>query len=194
MMITTTAENGMRKWSEKNRLRVGWDTEKLPHIHFTLLWPMYGIAEKMLVMTVAPQNDICPHGSTYPKKADAINRTRIVIPLVQVWLFFEGDLLCSPRAICVNRSMNRTEAKLICMNRLIHPLHEFRIIESVEVKASIVLLMYLMDRISPVTSWTETTDPSRNPEFHNEEMLGGVGKSVIDLFSLFMMFSFFFIF
>lgn len=61
-------------------------------------------------------------------------------------------MLCSPRAMCVNRSMNRTEAKLICMNRLIHPLHELRRMESVEMKASMVLLMYLMDRMSPVTS------------------------------------------
>lgn len=63
-MITTTAESGTRKWREKNRLRVGCETENLPHIHFTLLCPMYGMAEKMLVMTVAPQKDIWPHGRT----------------------------------------------------------------------------------------------------------------------------------
>lgn len=118
---------------------------------------------------------------------------RIVIPLPQVWLFLDGDLLWSPRAMCVNSSMNRTEARLMCVNRLIQPLHEFRRIESVDMKASVVLLMYLIDRIRPVTSCIETTEPSRNPEFHNDEMLGGVGRSIIDLFRLFMMFSFFFI-
>jgi hypothetical protein len=108
-------------------------------------------------------------------------------------VFFDGDLLCSPRAMCVNSNINRTEARLICMNRLIHPLHEFRRIESVEMKASVVLLMYLMDRIRPVISWIETIELSRKPEFHSEEMLGGVGRSMIDLFNFFMMFSFFFI-
>jgi len=34
--------------------------------------PTYGIAETTPVITVAPQKDICPHGSTYPKNAVAI--------------------------------------------------------------------------------------------------------------------------
>lgn len=95
--------------------------------------------------------------------------------------------------MCVKSSMNRIEAKLMCINRLIHPLHEFRRIESVAMKASAVLLMYLMDKISPVTSCIETTEPRRNPEFHREEMFGGVGRSMTDLFNLFVMISFFFI-
>jgi len=37
-----------------------------------------------LVITVAPQNDICPHGSTYPKKAVAIDIKKIVTPDIQV--------------------------------------------------------------------------------------------------------------
>jgi len=28
------------------------------------------MAETRLVMTVAPQKDICPHGNTYPKKTN----------------------------------------------------------------------------------------------------------------------------
>lgn len=35
-------------------------------------------------MTVAPQNDICPHGSTYPMKAVAITDRRRMIPMFQV--------------------------------------------------------------------------------------------------------------
>lgn len=38
------------------------------------------MAEKMLVITVAPQNDICPHGSTYPKNAAAMVMTIRMIP------------------------------------------------------------------------------------------------------------------
>jgi hypothetical protein len=34
----------------------------------------------MLVITVAAQNLICPHGRTYPKKAVSITRRRIIIP------------------------------------------------------------------------------------------------------------------
>ena len=33
-----------------------------------------------LVITVAPQNDICPQGKTYPKKAVAITKTKIEAP------------------------------------------------------------------------------------------------------------------
>lgn len=55
---------GRRKWKAKNRVRVALSTEKPPQIHSTKLVPIYGIAESRLVMTVAPQKDICPHGST----------------------------------------------------------------------------------------------------------------------------------
>jgi len=65
---------GTRKWREKNRFRVGCDTEKFPHIHSTSFFPTMGRAEKMFVITVAPQNDICPHGRTYPRKAVAMVR------------------------------------------------------------------------------------------------------------------------
>ena len=32
------------------------------------------------MITVAPQNDICPHGSTYPMKAVVMVRNRITAP------------------------------------------------------------------------------------------------------------------
>lgn len=58
-MITMAAMAiGVMKWSEKNRFRVGCDTEKLPHSHCTSSLPIKGIAEKRLVITVAPQKDI----------------------------------------------------------------------------------------------------------------------------------------
>lgn len=55
---------GRIKWKAKNRVRVALSTENPPQIHSTRFVPMYGIAERRLVMTVAPQNDICPHGRT----------------------------------------------------------------------------------------------------------------------------------
>jgi hypothetical protein len=42
------------------------------------------MAEKRLVITVAPQNDICPHTRTYPKKAAAITAKKITTPTIQV--------------------------------------------------------------------------------------------------------------
>lgn len=48
----------------KNRVSVALSTENPPQIHSTRAVPMYGTAESRLVITVAPQKDICPHGRT----------------------------------------------------------------------------------------------------------------------------------
>jgi len=79
-MINAVKMNGTRKCSEKNRFKVAFPTENPPHSHSTIIFPRYGIAEIKLVITVAPQNDICPHGSTYPRNAVAIKANRIAIP------------------------------------------------------------------------------------------------------------------
>lgn len=92
-MITIAAiPIGRMKCREKNRFRVGCDTEKFPHIHSTSIFPIIGMAEKMFVITVAPQNDICPHGSTYPKNAAAIVITINRIPDDHTMGLFCGDL------------------------------------------------------------------------------------------------------
>lgn len=76
--------NGRRKWKVKNRFSVALSTANPPHTHWTKSIPIYGIADKRFVITVAPQNDICPHGNTYPMKAVAIVRNRISVPTDQV--------------------------------------------------------------------------------------------------------------
>lgn len=86
MKVRPAIMNGSRKWRAKNRVSVGLSTEKPPQAHSTRVWPMYGIAENKLVMTVAPQKDICPHGSTYPTKAVAIRVRRRMTPVFQVSL------------------------------------------------------------------------------------------------------------
>jgi len=43
---------------------VALSTQKPPHSHRATWSPTKGIAEKRLVITVAPQNDIWPHGKT----------------------------------------------------------------------------------------------------------------------------------
>jgi hypothetical protein len=52
----------------------------------TNIFPKYGIAESKLVITVAPQNDICPHGKTYPIKAVPINKNKRITPIIHVYL------------------------------------------------------------------------------------------------------------
>jgi len=48
----------------KNQVKIALSTENPPQIHLARFVPIYGIAERRLVITVAPQNDICPHGKT----------------------------------------------------------------------------------------------------------------------------------
>jgi hypothetical protein len=73
--------NGRAKWIVKNRFRVALSMANPPQIHWTIISPMYGIADRRLVITVAPQKDICPHGNTYPMKAVAMTIRRIITPI-----------------------------------------------------------------------------------------------------------------
>jgi len=92
MMNIRAITIGIMKCSAKNRVRVGCPTENPPHIHSTSFFPRIGMAEKMFVITVAPQNDICPHGRTYPKNAVAITITRMIIPVVHTLFFCCGGI------------------------------------------------------------------------------------------------------
>lgn len=90
-MVSAAMISGSRKCREKNRVSVGCLTENPPHIHSTRVFPRYGMAEKIFVITVAPQKDICPHGRTYPKKAVAIRTTKMDIPDSHVCFLVDGD-------------------------------------------------------------------------------------------------------
>lgn len=76
---------GSKKCNMKNRFNVSPLTENPPHSHSTIIFPKYGIADTRFVITVAPQNDICPHGNTYPKNAVAIKINKIITPLIHVY-------------------------------------------------------------------------------------------------------------
>lgn len=82
----TAITKGRIKWKEKNRINVGALTENPPHNQFTIIFPQTGIADIRLVITVAAQNDIWPHGRTYPIKAVAINNRIIITPIFHVIL------------------------------------------------------------------------------------------------------------
>jgi hypothetical protein len=60
---------------------------------------------------VAPQKDICPHGNTYPRKAAAINRNKIIMPLPHTCFFVFGELLKMPRNMCKYIKKKNREAK-----------------------------------------------------------------------------------
>lgn len=76
--------NGTRKWRAKKRLRVALSIANPPHNHSTIEGPIYGIAERRLVITVAPQNLICPQGRTYPRNAVAMVRSIRTTPIFHV--------------------------------------------------------------------------------------------------------------
>ena len=84
--LSAARMNGKRKCNVKNRVSVALLTEKPPQSQNTISLPTTGIAEAKLVITVAPQKDICPHGSTYPKNAVPINKRRITTPITHVSL------------------------------------------------------------------------------------------------------------
>jgi hypothetical protein len=68
----------------KNRFSVALSTAKPPHNHSTNVFPIYGKAENRLVITVAPQNLICPQGNTYPMNAVAIVKMKRIMPMFHV--------------------------------------------------------------------------------------------------------------
>jgi len=82
---------GNRKCKEKNRLRVGWETEGPPQIQVTKSIPTKGIADKTPVITVAPQKDICPQGRTYPKNAVAITASMITTPDSHTFIWLKEE-------------------------------------------------------------------------------------------------------
>lgn len=84
MIIREAKIIGMMKCIIKNRFKVAFLIENPPHTHSTIFFPAYGIADIKLVITVAPQKDICPQGKTYPTKAVPIKRNKITTPEIHV--------------------------------------------------------------------------------------------------------------
>jgi hypothetical protein len=61
--------NGIVKWRVKNRFKVGDEMANPPQIVIMIFSPTTGMVVIRLVMTVAAQKDIWPHGKIYPRKA-----------------------------------------------------------------------------------------------------------------------------
>ena len=86
MALKAARIKGSKKCNVKNRVKVAFLTENPPHNQYTSSCPTKGTAEARLVITVAPQKDICPQGNTYPRKAVPIKRNKITTPTNQVSL------------------------------------------------------------------------------------------------------------
>jgi hypothetical protein len=179
-IITITI--GKMKCSEKNRFRVGWFTDGPPQIHVTRSYPTIGMADSTPVITVAPQNDICPHGNTYPKNAVAIVISIIIIPDIHTFILFEGDLKYIPRAVCIYITIKNKEAPFMCSIRMTHPIFLSRIIITIVLNTVSVWAVYIMDKIRPVIICVTRIIPNMNPMFHNNEIDVGVGRSMRDFF------------
>lgn len=76
---------GSKKWREKNRLRVALSMANPPQTHSTIVCPTRGMVVIRLVITVAPQKDICPQGRTYPRNAVLMDIMKINAPISHVW-------------------------------------------------------------------------------------------------------------
>lgn len=87
---------------------------------------------------MAPQNDICPQGSTYPMKAAPIVANKINTPDTQTIGIFAGELKYIPRPMCVYIRIKNNDAPFICRYRIIQPLSMSRIMWITESKASSV--------------------------------------------------------
>jgi len=132
--------NGKRKWIAKNRFNVACPTENPPHNHWTIKFPIKGIAETKFVITVAPQNDICPHGRTYPMKAVPIKMKRMEIPDIQVSFLLKEEKII-PRLIWIKIIKKKKDAPFIWKNRSIHPSITSRVIWMVEENAKSILAL-----------------------------------------------------
>jgi hypothetical protein len=82
-MININKMKGKIKCKEKKKVNILCPTEKLLHKIKSICFPKKGTTVKNLVITLAPQKDICPQGNTYPIKAVNIKINNNVIPLAQ---------------------------------------------------------------------------------------------------------------
>lgn len=120
----------------------------------------------MLVITVAPQKDICPHGSTYPKKAAAIKRNKIPIPEIHTWLLVFGELFIIPRNMWMYIIRKKNDARFKCKNRNSQPLFVFRVMWITVSKALSIFELYCVANTIPVATCAAKQIPNREPKFH----------------------------
>lgn len=156
---------GIRKWREKNRFRVELLIEKPPQSHCTKRFPISGIADKRFVITVAPQNDIWPHGKTYPRNAVIIKINNIVTPVIHVkFKRYEEKIMF--RAMWMKIAQKNNLAIFMWINRMKKPISILREIKIIELKASSVEGLKWVDKKMPLKIWSAKIIPNSDPQFH----------------------------
>lgn len=80
-------KKGKKKCKTKKNFKVAIPTKYPPHTQKTINSPTKGKTLKKLIITEAPQKDICPHGRTYPKKEIVIKNINKTLPLLHTVKF-----------------------------------------------------------------------------------------------------------
>jgi len=93
------------------------------------------MAVKTPVITVAPQNDICPHGSTYPRNAVAIIIRSKITPVNHTFGLFAVEEKYILRAVWMYNKMKNKEAPFMWTIRVVHPILLSRMIITITLKA-----------------------------------------------------------
>lgn len=99
IIIIAVTMRGEMKWNLKNPVRVALSTAKPPQIHWTNTFSRYGTPDTRLVITVAPQKDICPHGKTWPRKDVIITKMKISTHRFHVFLSYMIQNRCFGRYV-----------------------------------------------------------------------------------------------
>lgn len=110
-------------------------------------------------MTVDPQNDICPHGRTYPINAVPIIINNIITPIFQVSLNI-NDLKYIPRPIWKYKQKKNIEAPLAWIFRNKNPFQASFIILFTLLNAIIVSGVYRKAKNSPLIIWIIKHNPN----------------------------------
>lgn len=130
--ITNLNINPNKKCRVKNILSVCSPTLYPPQISVTTELPITGITLKKLVMTAAAQNDISPHGDTYPRKEVAISKSQSMNPTTQVGCII--DLCMTPRKTWITTPINKREDTTTCTARTNTPHPNCRLMQSIRQK------------------------------------------------------------
>jgi hypothetical protein len=75
--------NVIKKWKVKNHFSFA-ESAVNPYTHCTVCDSVYRFVDSKLVITVAPQNYICPPVNTYPTNSVAVVKNGNIIHMSQV--------------------------------------------------------------------------------------------------------------
>jgi hypothetical protein len=135
---------------EKNRPKVASQIVYLAQTFIKTTSPL-GRTLNKFVITVAPHNDIFPHGNTYPRKAAPMVKINNKLPLFQRFDFVY-DLIQIPFEACNRISMNTILQILACKYRTWCMATLFSIRFSTTIKDSLTNITTYIESIKPVNT------------------------------------------